>query len=529
MLEKIGIPTPDIATIKVFIQKEQDQDTILRIYNNLLETQNGQFQNPTLEQFIAGICTPDLIQRLETDQLYRKFTEERLNEIYKTFPKLPDDLGWLKKALDSFLFGEESRKIPPSSFASVHNFYTQITASTDVTLQKLYEICASIQATDPATKKDTLPLLSPEMLEAYGLRDDYESKTKQLANSIRKTLPEETLTATQWGAFVDNLPSLPMRDLMDLHEILHTINANIPKTDNKKHNTGNSLLRDAVTLAVSCVAVSNFVLAYYHAKPFLGKNCVQTHSVEVRPVQLRIDLKSFTGDGTVPLLPADQEKYNAIKQDPNSKIVLQNLNPEAQTAKFNVYTLKPFGVFQTTEILGHPITTKSESSLASCTAKLPNAIFINKKRIGQTDPKFHDIVTVPDPLSGAMPGEVYRLQGDKAPTDVGRLQLYDGEHTDHRGRPHQHFGTFLEQRDLTSFHVSIAVLLLTFGIPAYRDNKTRNALVRQERQNTQFRTQFYETVMLAAGLLPERQTTLQEFFSGPTLASQIKILDDGRS
>jgi hypothetical protein len=296
MLEKIGIPTPDIATIKVFIQKEQDQDTILRIYNNLLQTQNGQFQNPTLEQFIADICTPDLIQRLETDQLYREFTEKRLHEIYRTFPKLPHDFRWLKMALDSFLFGEkESREIPPSSFASVHNFYTQITASTDVTLQKLYEICASIKATDPATREDTLPLLSPEMLEAYGLRDYYKSKTEQLANSIRKTLPEETLTATQWGAFVDNLPSLSMRDLMDLYKTLHAMNADITEieTDNKKHNTRNYLLRSTVDVALCCVAVLNGVLLL-QATPWVSVNCVATHSVGVRPVQLRIDPKSLT-------------------------------------------------------------------------------------------------------------------------------------------------------------------------------------------------------------------------------------------
>ncbi len=516
MLETIGIPTPDIATIMVFIQAEQDQDTILPIYNNLLETQDEYFQNPTLKQFIADICTPDLIQQLKTDQLYREFTEERLNEIYKTFPKLPHDFRWLKMALDSFLFGEESRKIPPSSFASVHNFYTQITASTDVTLQKLYNICASINATDPATKKDTLPLLSPEMLEAYGLRDDYESKTKELANSIRKTLPEGTLTTTQWDAFVDTLPSLLMWDLMNLHKILHAMNA-----DNKKHKTGNSLLRGAVKLAVSCLAVSNFVLSY-HAKPFLGASCVQTHSVEVKPVELRNNPES-PYSGTVDLLPDGQEKYDAIKQDPNSEIVFQSPNLAEQTAKFNVYTLKLSGVYRTTEIFGHPITTESERSLASCTAQLPKAIFIGKNQIGQIYRTFHDIVKVHDPSSDEMPGEVvYRLQGNEAPTDEGRLQPYDGAHTDHHGRHHQHFGTFLEQRDLTFFPVCIAVLLLTL---AYRNNTTRNALERQERQTAAFQ----KVLMGTAGISSAKQTTLQQFFSGSTLASRIKMLDNDRS
>ena len=152
MLEDMSIPTPDIETIKDFIQKEQDQQTILRIYNNLLQTQNGQFQNPTLKQFIADTCTPDLIQRLGTEQLYRKFTDNRLTEIYKTFPKRPPDLEYLARALYRFLFGRDGLNIPPSSFASVHDFYTQITAETEVTLEKLYEICASVKATDPTTQ-----------------------------------------------------------------------------------------------------------------------------------------------------------------------------------------------------------------------------------------------------------------------------------------------------------------------------------------------------------------------------------------
>lgn len=515
MLKEIGIPTPDIATIMVFIQAEPDQDTILRIYNNLLNMQDGYFQDPTLKQFIADIFTPDPIQQLGTDQLYREFTEKRLHEIYRTFPKLPHDLGWLKKALDSFLFGEDSRKIPPSSFASVHNFYTQITASTDVTLQKLYEICASINATDPATGEDTLPLLSPEMLEAYGLRGYYKSKTQQLANSIRETLPEGTLTPTQWSAFVDKLPSLPMWDLMDLHKILHAMNA-----DNKKHNTGNSLLRGAVKLAVSCLAVSNFVLSY-DAKPFLGASCVQTHSAEVEPVQLRIN-PEYSDYGTPDLLPDDQEKYDAIKQDPNSKIVFQSQNLEEQTAEFNVYTLKLSGVYRTTEILGHPITTQSERSLASCTAQLPKAIFIGENQIGQIYRELDGIVTVPDPSSNDMPGKVYRLQGNEAPTDEGRLQPYDGEHTDLHGRHHQHFGTFLEQRDLTFFPVCIAVLLLTL---AYKNNTTRNALKMLERQTAAFQN----VLMGIAGISSERQTTLQQFFSGSTLASRIKMLDNDRS
>jgi hypothetical protein len=262
MLEDMSVPTPNIETIKSFIQREQNQDTIFGIYNNLLQTNNGEFQNPTLTQFIADICTPDLIQRLGTEQLYRKFTDERLDEVYVTFPKPPPDFTELKRALYRFLFGRDGLNIPPSSFASVHDFYTQITAETEVTLEKLYEICASVKATDPTTREDTLPLLSPEMLEAYGMKDEYTSGITTLAESIRAKLPPEIVNNTQWGAFVDNLPSLPMDTLMDLYKTLHAMNADITEieTDNKKHNTRNYLLRSTVDVALCCVAVLNGVL-----------------------------------------------------------------------------------------------------------------------------------------------------------------------------------------------------------------------------------------------------------------------------
>jgi hypothetical protein len=111
MLEDMSVPTPNIETIKSFIQREQNQDTIFGIYNNLLQTNNGEFQNPTLTQFIADICTPDLIQRLGTEQLYRKFTDERLDEVYVTFPKPPPDFTELKRALYRFLFGRDGLNV----------------------------------------------------------------------------------------------------------------------------------------------------------------------------------------------------------------------------------------------------------------------------------------------------------------------------------------------------------------------------------------------------------------------------------
>ena len=265
MLEDMSIPTPDIETIKFFIQQEQDQGTILRIYNNLLQTQNGQFQNPTLQQFIADTCTPDLIQRLGTEQLYRKFTDNRLTEIYKTFPKCPPDLEYLARALYRFLFGRNGLNIPPSSFASVHDFYTQITAETEVTLEKLYEICASVKATDPTTREDTLPLLSPDMLEAYGMKDEYTSGITTLAESIRAKLPPEIVNNTQSGAFVDNLSSLTMYDLMDLYKTLHAMNVDIPEieTDNKEHEA-KKLVAVAANVALCCVAILHGVTVKSH-------------------------------------------------------------------------------------------------------------------------------------------------------------------------------------------------------------------------------------------------------------------------
>ena len=314
----------------------------MRIYNNLLQTQNGQFQNPTLKQFIADTCTPDLIQRLGTEQLYRQFTDERLDEVYVTFPKPPPDFTELKKALYRFLFGRDDLNIPPSSFASVHDFYTQITAEIEVTLEKLYEICASIKATGPTTREDTLPLLSPEMLEAYGMKDEYTSGITTLTESISAKLPPEIVNNTQWGAFVDNLSPLPMDTLMDLYKTLHAMNADITEDENKRK--AKNLVAVAASVALCCVAVLNGALSL-EATPWVGVNCAATHSVEVRPLELRIDPGSFDGDETVSLRPADQKKYDAIiKEDPNSEIALKTVNLEEQTAEFNCLVPQSCGI-----------------------------------------------------------------------------------------------------------------------------------------------------------------------------------------
>ncbi|MCE2965671.1 MAG: hypothetical protein LW855_07760 [Alphaproteobacteria bacterium] len=454
---KAGIPLPDVETCKKWVETKATKQEIVDMHQSYVSANTDV---SALKTFVANLCTPQLIQEMDTGRHYR-------NWLKNDFFTLPHNFNPVEKQVIK-AFADRS------SLESVHKLYEQVVGK-EHNPQSLRGVCYTVEAA-PLDGAESLPhvLLTAEMVEAFDCQQFYIDGVELLVANLEETIPaDKRRTPGQIGTFNDQVSRLSTPEIIQLYDQLYKENKSIVVAENKASKQGTATGWYAFTAAVC--ATLTFV-----TNTFLPKAVTQNCTLIREP---SVEFKSFKSGEKLP---------DELPQPPGVDVEVDVHTSGPDYLHATVLKLTTLQTLRSTEILGIPIEKRAIPTFEACEANLHTMATI-PSQAGKKNTKFSDVLEL-------------RSQGDYSPALreknhplKDKYTVNDNDNTIHRSVTS--LGTFQKTRDQSTIPLA-TIAVATLGLAFQSAASARGSLKRQQKETAATLTGIQNMASLGAGTAP---------------------------